>query len=109
MKYVDLCVAGADESREILGAKGNSDEALAADLVERFGFKTVAMTSRRGGTASATNCGALLFTGGRAFHSPRHEIVIVPAHACRCVSREARTHHGTVLSFDQPGEAHTRK
>ncbi len=77
MKYVDLCVAGADEARTILGATGNSDEAIAADLVERFGFQTVAMTSRQSGTASATNCGAMLFTGGRAFHAPRHEITIV--------------------------------
>ena len=77
MKYVDLCVAGADEARSILGAKGGTDEAVAADLVERFGFKTVAMTSRQSDSASATNCGAMLFTGGRAFHSPRHEITIV--------------------------------
>ena len=77
MQYVDLCVAGADEARSILGAKGGTDEAVAADLAERFGFKTVAMTSRQSGSASATNCGAMLFTGGRAFHSPRHEIAIV--------------------------------
>lgn len=77
MKHVDLCVAGADEARGILGATGNSDETIAASLVERFGFKTVAMTSRQSGTASATNCGAMIFTGGRAFQSPRHEITIV--------------------------------
>ena len=99
MKYVDLCVAGADEAREILGAKGNSDEAIAADLVERFGFKTVAMTSRRGGTASATNCGAMLFTGGRAFHSPRHEIVIVD----RVGSGDAFT--GTLIFSQMRGDA----
>ena len=77
MQYVGLCVAGADEARAILGAKGQSEEMIAADLVERFGFETVAMTSRHGGTASVTNCGAMLFTGGRAFHSPRHEITVV--------------------------------
>ena len=77
MKYVDLCVSGADEARNILGAKGGADEAVAADLAERFGFKAVAMTSRQSDSASATNCGAMLFTGGRAFHSPRHEITIV--------------------------------
>ena len=77
MKYVDLCVAGADEARAILGATGSTDETVAASLVEKFGFKTVAMTSRQSGTASATNCGALLLTGGRTFQSPRHEITIV--------------------------------
>ena len=77
MKYVDVCVAGADEARSILGAKGGTDEEVAADLAERFGFKTVAMTSRHGDSASTTNCGALLFTSGRAFLSPRHEITIV--------------------------------
>ena len=77
MPYVDLCVAGADEARSILGAKGGTDEEVAADLAERFGCKTVAMTSRSGGSASATNCGAMLFTKGRAYHSPRHEITLV--------------------------------
>ena len=77
MQYVDLCVAGADEARSILGAKGGTDEAIATDLAERFGFKTVAMISRRSSSASTTNCGALLLHGGRAFHSPRHEITIV--------------------------------
>jgi 2-dehydro-3-deoxygluconokinase len=77
MHYVDLCVAGADEARSILGANGTTDEAVAVDLAERFGFKTVAMTSRKSGTASATNCGAMLLSGGRVFHSPRHEIAIV--------------------------------
>ena len=77
MQYVDLCVAGADEARSILGAKGGTDEAIAADLAERFGFKTVAMISRRSNSASTTNCGALLLHGGRIFHSPRHDIAIV--------------------------------
>ena len=77
MKYVDLCVAGAGEARAILGAKGATDEAIAADLAKRFGFQTVAMTSRRGDTASATDWGALLFTKGKIWHSPRHDISIV--------------------------------
>jgi 2-dehydro-3-deoxygluconokinase len=77
MKQVDLCVAGAGEARAILGAKGATDEDVAADLAKRFGFQTVAMTSRRGNSASATNWGALLFTKGKVFHSPRHEITIV--------------------------------
>jgi 2-dehydro-3-deoxygluconokinase len=77
MQHVDLCVAGAEEARAILGAKGGTDEAVAADLVQRFGFKTVAMTQRQSGTASATSWGALLFTKGRAWFSPRHEITIV--------------------------------
>jgi 2-dehydro-3-deoxygluconokinase len=77
LKHVDLCVAGAGEARAILGAKGTSDEAVAADLAKRFGFQTVAMTSRRGDTASATDWGALLVRQGEVWHSARHEISIV--------------------------------
>jgi 2-dehydro-3-deoxygluconokinase len=77
MKHVDLCVAGAGEARAILGAKGATDEAIATDLAKRFGFRTVAMTSRRGDTASATDWGAMLFTKGKVWHSSRHQITIV--------------------------------
>ena len=99
MKYVDLCVAGADEARTILGATGQTDDSVAADLVGRYGFKTVAMTSRQSGTASATNCGAMLFTGGRAVHSPRHEITIVD----RVGSGDAFT--GTLIFSQMRGDA----
>jgi 2-dehydro-3-deoxygluconokinase len=77
MKQVDLCVAGAGEARAILGAKGATDELIAADLAKRFGFKTVALTSPRGDTASATDWGANAVTKGEVVHSPRQQIMIV--------------------------------
>lgn len=77
MQYVDVCVTGGEEARALLGAEGATDEAIAHDLVERYGFKTVAMTQRQSGTASATGWGALLYTKRALFRSPRHEIAIV--------------------------------
>ena len=77
MQHVDLCVAGGDEARTILGAVGESDEEVAADLAQRFGFSAVAMTQRQTGSASSTSWGAMLFTAGQAWHSARHEITIV--------------------------------
>jgi 2-dehydro-3-deoxygluconokinase len=77
MKHVDLCVCGAEEARQILGASGETDEQLAAELREKYGFTTVAMTQRQTGSASATSWGAALFHGGRSFSSQRHEITIV--------------------------------
>ncbi len=77
MRYVDLCCIGADEARTILRAKGDTDDAIAADLTRQYGFKTVAMTQRRSDTASATSWAAMLYTGGKSYTSPRHEISIV--------------------------------
>ena len=78
MAGVDLCVTSIEEARTVFGlevAQGEAD--TAARLCERFGFKTVALTQRQGITADQTSWGAILFHGGRAYSSPRHEIAVV--------------------------------
>ncbi len=82
MACVDLCVTSVEEARTVFGievAKNSAEREAetAAQLCERFGFKTVAITQRQGVTADETSWGATLFRDGRAYPSPRHEITIV--------------------------------
>jgi 2-dehydro-3-deoxygluconokinase len=77
MGQVDLCVCGAEEARRILGASGETEEQIARNLQQQFGFATVAMTQRQTGTASATSWGATLYSGRESYTSRRHEITIV--------------------------------
>ncbi len=53
------------------------DEIAAAKLIERFGFKTVALTKRSASTAETTEWGAMLHHEGTGYHSRRHQITIV--------------------------------
>ena len=82
MQHVDLCVTTAEEAGSVFGlevpaAGPDREQAAAEALRERFGFQHVALTMRRGDSASATNWGAMLLSGGGAYFSPRHEIAIV--------------------------------
>lgn len=77
LKQVDLCVCGSEEARQILGLRGDSDNAVAAGLRDEFGCKTVAMTYRTTATASQTTWGGALFTEREEYFSRRHEIAIV--------------------------------
>jgi 2-dehydro-3-deoxygluconokinase len=82
MSGVDLCVTSVEEARTVFGLKipessAEREAETAARLCERFGFKSVALTQRHGVTAGQTSWGAMLFHGGRAYSSPRHEIAIV--------------------------------
>jgi 2-dehydro-3-deoxygluconokinase len=82
MAHVDLCITSVEEARTVFGleldeAAANREEAAARWLVERFGFKTVALTMRAADTADSTRWGAMLFTGGQAHFSRQHQIAIV--------------------------------
>jgi 2-dehydro-3-deoxygluconokinase len=82
MAHVELCITSIEEARTVFGLKlddsaANREEDAARRLVERFGFKSVALTTRSADTADATNWGAMLFTDGNAYFSRRHQIAIV--------------------------------
>ena len=78
MQHVDLCITSVEEARTVFGIDApDSEEHAAASLCARFGFQTVAFTARTGDSASATSWGAMLFAGGIAHRSRRHEIQIV--------------------------------
>jgi 2-dehydro-3-deoxygluconokinase len=93
MQYVDLCVTSAEEARYVFGidwpddaipnaaesetSHPDRDECAAARLVERFGFKTVALTKRSATAAETTEWSAMLHSAGESVHSRRHQITIV--------------------------------
>ena len=61
-----------------LPESGPDIEQIAAQrLIDRFGFKSVALTLRRSDAACSTDWGAMLYTAGRAHYSRRWQIEIV--------------------------------
>lgn len=80
MEGVALCVTSVEEAGAVFGIRapaGGAEEAVAEQLAGRFGFRTVALTQRRGATADTTSWGAMLWHEGRPHFSARHEIQIV--------------------------------
>jgi len=82
MQYVDLCITSPEEARNVFGldlpaASAGFEEAAARGLIERFGFKSVALTLRQSAAACSTDWGAMLYTGGVAWSSRRWQIEIV--------------------------------
>jgi 2-dehydro-3-deoxygluconokinase len=82
MHGVHLCVTSIEEAEAIFGVRlpetpGPQATETARQLCAQFGFETVALTQRQGGTADKTSWGAMLFHEGESYFSARHEISIV--------------------------------
>ena len=89
MKYVDICIANEADAEDVFGIKGaTSDvekgklnaaeyESVAKQLVDRFGFKAVAITLRESISADDNNWAAMLYKEGKAMYSKKYAIRIV--------------------------------
>lgn len=83
LPLVDVCVTGENEAISIMGASpanGSEEERqtqIGRNLVERFGFNAVAMTSRTRGSSGLTAWRGMLMTGGAVHHSRTYEISVV--------------------------------
>ena len=89
MKYVDVCVGGAEDAQKVLGYTNpnivlNSDEhdieaykEVFKGLKEKFGFKYVASTLRESHSASDNSWAALLYDGEEFYHTKKYEIHLV--------------------------------
>jgi 2-dehydro-3-deoxygluconokinase len=87
MQYVDVCIANEEDAETVFGIKGsevtsgNIDRdryvGVARQLVERFGFKQVAITLRESHSASRNGWSAMLFSEGKAVFSREYDITIV--------------------------------
>lgn len=89
MQYVDVCIANEEDAEKVFGIKAeNSDitggkiniqgyEDVAKQLVDRFGFKKVAITLRGSISASDNNWAAMLYDGNGFFLSKSYPIHIV--------------------------------
>ncbi len=88
MPYVDVLIANEEDSEKVFGIKGEDDiiggkvssagyESVAKKLVDRFGFKLVAITLRGSITANDNLWKAMLFDGKEFYTSKEYPIHIV--------------------------------
>jgi len=87
MKYVDVCIANEEDAESVFGIHGAEVtegkiehaqyEDVARQLVERFGFKKVAITLRESYSASRNGWSAMLWTDGQSHFSRKYDLTIV--------------------------------
>ena len=89
MQYVDVLIANEEDAEKVFGIKASgtditggtlSDEGykdVCKQLVERFGFKNVAITLRESISASVNDWAALLYDGKEFYKSKKYHINIV--------------------------------
>ncbi len=89
MQYVDVLIANEEDAEKVFGIKASgtditggtlSDEGykdVCKQLVDRFGFKNVAITLRESISASVNNWAALLYDGKDFYKSKKYNINIV--------------------------------
>jgi len=89
MPYVDICLGNEEDPTKIFGIEPEGSavdkgriqaegyHALAAALVERFGFRKVGITLRESISASENTWSACLYTGRDFLLSPRYHVGIV--------------------------------
>jgi 2-dehydro-3-deoxygluconokinase len=89
MEYVDICIANEEDSEKVFGIKaGDTDitggklshegyKEVAVKLMEKFGFKKVAITLRGSISASDNNWAAMLYDGNGFYFSKSYPVHIV--------------------------------
>ena len=85
LPYLDVLIVNEEHADRILGVRARdgimSERERYADIAgqisERYGIRAVAVTTRRGDSASENTCGGMLYTGGTAYFSREYRIHIV--------------------------------
>jgi len=89
MQYVDICIANEEDAEKVFGIKADSTDVttgklshkgyilVAKQLVDRFGFKKVAITLRGSISASDNNWAGMLYANGANWFSKNYLIHIV--------------------------------
>ena len=89
MEYVSLCIANEEDAGDVFGIKAAGTDitggklshdgykSVAAQLTERFGFSSVAITLRQSHSANDNTWGAMLYSGGEYFFSKNYDVHIV--------------------------------
>jgi len=88
-KYVDVCISNEEDAKDVFGieakntditsGKLNKDgyKSVAKQLVDKFGFKKVAITLRSSISATFNNWAALLYDGKEFCFSKEYEMFII--------------------------------
>ena len=89
MPYVDVCIANEEDAKDVFGIEAENTDLIAGKvdgagyisvakkLTEKFGFKKVAITLRSSISASDNEWGAMMFSDGKAYFSPKYLVHIV--------------------------------
>lgn len=89
MEYVDVCIANEEDAEKVFGIHAEQTDVtggtlnhegykeVAKKLVERFGFKHVAITLRGSISASDNNWAAMLYDGDKYYFSKNYLVHIV--------------------------------
>jgi 2-dehydro-3-deoxygluconokinase len=81
IQYVDVFIGGVEDAEKLFGVKpsgqGDTETDVANQMRNRFGFDCVAMTLRRGESASSTYYAGLLCTVDGCHFSRNYEIQVV--------------------------------
>ena len=89
MPYVDVCIANEEDTADVFGIRAENTDvnsgkldrdgyvSVARQLMERFGFKCVAITLRGSISASENNWAGMLYDGKQAYFSRNYLIRIV--------------------------------
>lgn len=88
-KYVDVCIANEEDASDVFGIKATDTdintgklsakgyEDVCHQLVDKFGFKKVAITLRESISASDNNWSAMLYSDGKFYTSKKYSMRIV--------------------------------
>ena len=86
MPFVDLCIANEEDAADVFGITSSGTDVtgghlnhdgyidVAKQLVDRFGFKHVAITLRESFSANHNDWSGMLYSGGKAHFSKKYEI-----------------------------------
>ena len=89
MPYVDVCIANEEDAKDVFGIEAENTDlnagkvndagyiSVAQKLTKRFGFEKVAITLRSSISASDNEWGAMLYSEGKAYFSPKYLVHIV--------------------------------
>jgi 2-dehydro-3-deoxygluconokinase len=89
MEYVDVCIANEEDADKVFSIKADDTDVttgnlsqdgytnVAKQLIERFGFKKVAITLRGSLSASDNKWAAMLYAGGKSYFSKEYMIHLV--------------------------------
>lgn len=89
MPYVDVCIANEEDAKDVFGIAASDTDlntgklnhagyiSVAQQLMERFGFKKVAITLRGSISASDNDWSGMLYSDGKASFSPTYHMHIV--------------------------------
>jgi 2-dehydro-3-deoxygluconokinase len=77
MEYVDILITTEEDTHKVFGVREADYQSVAKRLVERFGFKAVAITLREDLSVLRNNWSAFALSNGQVHHGPTYTVEII--------------------------------